>query len=148
MALDDQLITRSNQGNKEADNSGSNALDSGYEENSADRAGSLRAEMQAAKNGLAPESLGDLRADKRAAGRQQDKKSLSEKAVEGALSPAKQAISELLKSAWENLIPSWGLTLIWIDIHVFFNIVLGEKLFCNLGEEWLPTKSGMPGIKK
>ena len=46
MALDDQLITRSNQRNNEADNSESGALGSDYEESSADRAGSLREEIK------------------------------------------------------------------------------------------------------
>ena len=48
------------------------------------------------------------------------------------------ATSNLLKAAWENLIISWGLTLIWIDIHIFSGLVLGNKLFCKLGMEWVP----------
>ena len=47
--------------------------------------------------------------------------------------------SNLLKAAWENLVMSWGLTLIWIDIHVFGTLVLGNKLFCKLGMEWVPN---------
>lgn len=49
-----------------------------------------------------------------------------------------KATSELLKAAWENLITSWGLTLIWIDIHIFSGMVVGNKLFCKLGMEWVP----------
>lgn len=45
---------------------------------------------------------------------------------------------EMLKFAWENLITSFGLTLIWIDIHVFLNKVFGPKVFRDVGEEWLP----------
>lgn len=45
---------------------------------------------------------------------------------------------EMLKFAWENLIISFGLTLIWIDIHVFLNKVFGPKVFRDVGEEWLP----------
>ena len=46
--------------------------------------------------------------------------------------------SELLKAAWENLIDSFGFTLIWIDIHIFAGLVLGNKMFCKLGMEWVP----------
>lgn len=50
------------------------------------------------------------------------------------------ASGSCLKKAWLNLIPSWGLTLIWINIHVFLNKVVGEKLFCKLGMEWVPSQ--------
>lgn len=56
------------------------------------------------------------------------------------LAPAKQGTSKLLQQAWLNLIDSFGLTLIWINIHVFLRWVLGDKLFCKLGEEWLPKQ--------
>jgi len=46
--------------------------------------------------------------------------------------------SGLLKAAWENLVTSWGLTLIWIDIHVFSSLVFGNKMFPKLGMEWIP----------
>jgi len=140
MALDAELIERSNQRNEKADNSESNVPNSDYEEgDSASRSGSLRENVQAAKNGVPPQSQGDIRADKKAKSRTQDtKEGVASKGIEMALSPAKKGISSLLKSAWLNLITSWGLTLIWIDIHVFGNQVLGNKLFCDLGEEWVP----------
>lgn len=68
--------------------------------------------------------------------KEQAKKKLEEK----ALAPAKRGTSWLLKQAWINLLGSWGLTLIWINIHVFLRWVLGDKLFCKLGEEWLPKQ--------
>jgi len=30
--------------------------------------------------------------------------------------------------------------LIYINIHVFLRFVLGEKLFCKLGQEWAPKQ--------
>ncbi len=45
-------------------------------------------------------------------------------------------LASLLRQAWINLINSFGLTLIWINIHVFGNLVFGSKVLCNLGEEW------------
>ncbi|HTW96166.1 MAG TPA: hypothetical protein VMD74_00725, partial [Candidatus Methylomirabilis sp.] len=44
-----------------------------------------------------------------------------------------------LKTAWLNIIDSFGLTLIYINLHVFGHSVFGEKIFCQLGEEWLPN---------
>lgn len=142
MALDDQLITRSNQRNNEADNSESRASDS----SSADRAGSLREEMQAARNGQVLESQGDLRADKMNS-IQRLKKAGKDKVVDAITAPIQQGTSKLLQAAWENLIPSWGLTLLWIDIHVFLNMLF-PKMFCDLGKEWLSAKSGGSGILK
>ncbi len=147
MALDEQLLDRNRTTDQEADGSEEDTPTQDYstgggQEDSADRAGSLRVAVQAQKNGLPQISSGNLREDKKNAERNQGGK--AKQMLGAALSPAKQALSNLLKSAWENLISSWGLTLIWIDIHVFLSFVLGKELFCDLGEEWLPAK---PGIK-
>jgi len=149
MALDEQLIGRSNQREEKADDSERNASVSGYEDDdSASRAGNLRAAIQETKNGMVPGSQDDLRADRMASSRQKGLKEKVNKAVDAALSPARKAISNLLQSAWENLIDSFGATLIWIDIHVFLNMVMGKKLFCDLGEEWIPEKPNIPGAAK
>ncbi len=50
--------------------------------------------------------------------------------------------SGLLRTAWELLIPSFGLSLIYINIHVFLGAVLGENFFCKLGDEWIPKIAG------
>lgn len=47
-------------------------------------------------------------------------------------SPISQGTSNLLSQSWKHLIDSWGLTLIWINIHVFLSYVMGEKLFRKL----------------
>jgi hypothetical protein len=44
--------------------------------------------------------------------------------------------SSLLRSAWTNLITSFGLTLIWIDAHILLRQIFGKSLFCKLGAEW------------
>jgi len=54
--------------------------------------------------------------------------------------PASTATAKFLKQSWLNLIDSFGGTLIYINIHVLGNRILGKKLFCDLGEEWLPYK--------
>lgn len=50
--------------------------------------------------------------------------------------PMRQKTSALLRVSWLNLIDSFGLTLIWINIHVFLGMVIGNNFFCKLGEEW------------
>ncbi len=74
------------------------------------------------------------------------KQRAKDKLKEKVMAPAKAGTNSLLRFWWATLIPSWGLSLIGINIHVFLRFVLGERLFCKLGEEWLPKKvSGMAG---
>ena len=54
------------------------------------------------------------------------------------VNPILEATDNLLKSSWENLISSWGFTLLWVDIHVFLNSIFGPSAFRDLGEEWVP----------
>lgn len=56
--------------------------------------------------------------------------------LKGGTATVRSGSSSLLRAAWLNLIPSWGLTLFWINTHVFLGNVLGEKFFCKLGDEW------------
>ncbi len=63
------------------------------------------------------------------------KKKTAGKAKEKVLSPAKKATGRALRWSWLSFLPSWGLTLIYIDIHVFMHFVLSD-VFCGLGEEW------------
>lgn len=59
-----------------------------------------------------------------------------------AMSPAKKGTSWLLKASWLNLIDSFGLTLIYINMHVFLRWVF-PKMFCKLGEEWVPKQASV-----
>jgi len=154
MAVDEELISRSTQENNEADNSESDALDSGIEEkedednggedeDGEDESSSLREEIQKSKNGVTPESSGDIRKDKMAAVRAQKEKGdeAKKKLASKALNPAKQSLAKLLQAAWENLITTFGLTLLWVDIHYMLSYVFGKDLFCDLGEEWVMNKA-------
>jgi len=55
---------------------------------------------------------------------------------------SQKATGKFLATAWLNVIDSFGLTLIYINIHVFLRWVFGDRLFCKLGEEWLPPQAG------
>lgn len=63
--------------------------------------------------------------------------SLKDKAKDAAAAAVSKGTSKLLQAAWENLVDSFGLTLIWIDIHVWLGEIFGNKFFCKLGMEWL-----------
>lgn len=58
-----------------------------------------------------------------------------------APNPMRKGTSNLLKQAWINIIDSFGLTIIWINIHVFLGSVFGKKFFAPLGSEWLDSKT-------
>lgn len=59
-------------------------------------------------------------------------------ATKGAIAaPISKATSGLLRQSWIHLVDSWGLTLIWINIHVFLGAVFGHKFFRKLGAEWM-----------
>jgi len=66
------------------------------------------------------------------------KQKAKDKIAEKVTTPARAGTSRALQWAWKALIPSWGLSSIWLNIHVFLRMVFGEKLFCKLGEEWIP----------
>ena len=84
---------------------------------------------------------GSFRERWRAAKRAMDlKQKAKDKLKEKVTAPARAATSKLLQQAWINLIDSFGLTLIYINIHVFLRMVFGEKLFCKLGDEWIPKQ--------
>lgn len=73
--------------------------------------------------------------------KQRAKDKIKEKITE----PAKTGTNYALRWAWTTLIPSWGLSLIYINLHVFLKMVFGEKLFCKLGEEWIPKQISQAG---
>lgn len=73
--------------------------------------------------------------------------SMAEEGKKGKLGKVKEKASEAahmvtgmgLQWAWETLIPSWGLTIIYINMHAFLRLVF-PSAFCKLGDEWVPKK--------
>jgi len=119
--VDEQLLARSNK-------------------KSSEKAGQLRQSRRdesAAQNTNEEQSLRQQVAASRHAEQEKDEKEKKEKGNDDKPNAVNSATSRLLKSAWTNLVPSWGLTLIWINIHVFLSTVFGEKFFCKLGMEWV-----------
>jgi hypothetical protein len=62
--------------------------------------------------------------------------------VSAATAPARQITNNWLQQAWLNLIDSWGLTLVWINIHVWLGVILGHQFFGKLGSEWMDNLPG------
>ncbi len=98
----------------------------GEAENSGEGQGSLRERIMQARQAM-------------------DLKERAKKMEEKVLAPVKAGTSKLLANAWRVLIPSWGLSFLWINIHVFLKSVFGEKLFCKLGDEWMPKQAQAAG---
>jgi hypothetical protein len=66
-----------------------------------------------------------------------------------AATPIRMGTNRLLRWSWITLIPSWGLSLIYINIHAFMHMIL-PSLFCELGDEWVPAqikKAGAEGSR-
>jgi len=66
-----------------------------------------------------------------------EKGGAADKIAGAATAPIRQGTSKLLQQAWLHLADSFGLTLLWIDIHVWLGSIFGDKFFCKLGQEWL-----------
>lgn len=86
-----------------------------------------------------PEEL-SLREAKMASMADEGKKSKLGKVKEKASMAAQTASGMGLRWAWESLIPSWGLTIIYINMHAFLRLVF-PSAFCKLGDEWVPKKT-------
>lgn len=54
--------------------------------------------------------------------------------------------TKLLRASWEYLIPSWGLTWIYINIHWFMSCTWAEKFFAPLGHEWFLEAEKAGGV--
>lgn len=70
---------------------------------------------------------------------EEKKKSKLKKVKEKASVFSHKVTGTGLRWAWESLIPSWGLTIIYINIHAFLRWVF-PSAFCKLGDEWVPKK--------
>jgi hypothetical protein len=129
-----------------------NTINEGIDERlmAAQRAGKLREEKKKAGEegdsetsnqyrNQEPEDQGDIRQSKLAALKERAniKRRLKEKINEKVINPAKMATANGLRWAWLTLIPSWGLSIIYINMHVFLRFVFPD-LFCKLGDEWIP----------
>ena len=94
--------------------------------------------------GQADGQSGSLRERWRAAKRAMDiKQRAKDKLEEKSAAPGRKATGRALQWAWRSLFTVIGFIpgLIWINIHVLLKMIFGEKLFCKLGDEWLPAQA-------
>lgn len=71
----------------------------------------------------------------------------TQKSMQGLQDLGKTASAKALRYSWLNLIITYGLTLFYINFHVFGRMVFGEKIFGKLGSEWLPKQLKAVGGK-
>lgn len=153
MALDEELMSRNVRGEEDDESSQE-------QESAQNRVGKFnagRAAAERAAKGASGQALGNLaktipgpaglvaKAAILAA-----KKNQQKYAEKGSVGDGNPATSSLLKAAWQNIIPTFGLSVLWIDIHIFLSQVLGKDLFCSLGSEWFPkgTPRNLDGAKR
>lgn len=130
MAIDEQLLDLPSQTRERDRQSGS------IDESASAISGDLR-EARRAESPIYSEEPETLRQAVLKA--KADKKRQQSVRSDSGFNPLQQVTAGLLKAAWANLIPSWGLTLLYIDFHWFMNQVLGDSVFCSLGSEWIPA---------
>lgn len=121
--LDDQLINKEKSGKKEA---------------ASDRAGKYLEATRGSSSDAAEEAGSSLR-ERIFKKKKEAESGAADKVAEVATAPIRKGTSKLLQQAWLNLADSFGLTLIWIDIHVWLGTIFGNKFFCKLGQEWLDS---------
>ncbi len=61
-------------------------------------------------------------------------------ATAGKLKSSGFGSSQLARWAWESILGTGGISILfawlYLNVHVFLHLVLGEKAFCTLGKEW------------
>ena len=128
MGIDDRLLNTRSQETSPSDETEENQAASEASDSSVD-------DRTAAFNQNQAEAR-----QEQAASQAQTQKQEQKKLADVKPNQVNSASCSCLKQAWLNLIPSWGLTLIWINIHVFLGTVFSDKVFCKLGMEWVPDQ--------
>ena len=115
--IDDRILSRGRENDE--DNSEELDKENEIEEDSDEENENEEKEDDSEEEKMAEEEGGGQRSlrERVSAARQamNIKKKVKEKIVKKIVAPAKIGTNWLLRSAWINLIPSWGLTLIWIN---------------------------------
>mgnify|MGYP007082099174 CR=1 FL=1 len=102
----------------------------------------LKQEQARARSGAEPENaLGQFRSLRQAIALDRMKDAAKEKLKTAVATPVKLATSRALQWAWGVAIPSWGLSMLYVNAHVFLHWVFPD-LFCKLGAEWQPKIVG------
>lgn len=145
MGIDDRLLNSAADQGAAARGQGVGGTDNlaGGQGTSADRSAALN---QARRGNQGPESESGGESDRPTSLREavqtrKRQQAAAAKAAEAAggeaATPMSRGTGKLLQQAWMHLPDSLGLSLIWINIHVFLGAIFGNKFFCKLGAEWL-----------
>src|SRR5512136_911092 len=137
MGIDDRLLNSADDRGAAARGQGAGGTGdlAGGGDTSADRSAALN---QARRGNQEPEREGGGESDRPTSLREavQERKrqqAAAAKAAEAAggeaATPMSRGTGKLLQQAWMHLPDSFGLSLIWIDIHVFLGAIFGNKFF-------------------
>ncbi len=70
------------------------------------------------------------------------------RATDMAATAVNRGTSQFLQKMWMAAPNTYGLSILYVNLHWGLNKILGDKFFCPLGDEWfqsgMPTK---PGVK-
>ena len=129
--LNDRLMSRQNSNNQDQNSTESNQT-SRKETATQDTADSLKQAQQLAKLAANPTVAGAAAV-------------AGEMAIDAIKkgNGGKMLTGEFLKTWWTQLINSYGLTIIPLNLQAWVGFIEGHKFFCKLGEEWKA-----PGIFK
>lgn len=68
------------------------------------------------------------------------------RATDVATTAINRGTSEFLKKMWQAAPETYGLSILYVNVHWGLNKILGDKFFCPLGDEWFQsnpaTKTG------
>lgn len=99
------------------------------------------------EEGKTGEIADQLRKDKKSA---KDQAAQKVKVLAGIkeINPAHETTGRVLFLAWLNVIDSFGLTFLYVNLHVFYLYRVLPDIFCAPGEEWVPKNIRSMGGKK
>lgn len=100
------------------------------------------AEARQERWGKNPVEMNKIMVDLKKKARENKDQGVLGKVKEEGMSSLSMATSNLLEKSWLNIFDSYGLTLIYINFHVFCRFVFGPEMFCKLGQEWVNSVGG------
>ncbi|MFH1427079.1 MAG: hypothetical protein ABIG60_00935 [Patescibacteria group bacterium] len=79
-----------------------------------------------------------IKSDKEEKKKKNNKEGIAGKTADLITAPARKTTSRILRYAWISMLSviNIPIALLYINLHIFLRWVLGDKIFCKLGDEW------------
>lgn len=148
--LDQSLMNRSALVNNDSEDDSGTGDNRNQNQSSLDNSVDLENEAEQEETEIEDEG-NDLRAQQNQTRQQQDgteDEDNSESSQPEPPSAMSKVTASWLKAAWINLIPTFGFSALYVAIHQMMSQIVGPKVFCKLGQEWVPKEiSALDGGK-